>query len=193
MSGAALLRSASIFILLVAAPVRPARGQVSDTAKDSLRASVSLYHSIAPFTVVPDIDGAEEDLWRLAQLRGASTARSLLRTPSSMMAPLGESAPAMPWTGAKWSLVFPRVQYTHNSAVPFSMDDGAMWAGKGANAEISGGVRLEWNRVQIVLAPQLIHEQNLALPFYDNLHSGLPYTLPAYRSPYSTIWNIFPY
>src|SRR5205085_779564 len=75
----------------------------------------------------------------------------------------------------------------------FSMDDGAMWAGKGANAEISGGVRLEWNRVQIALAPQLIYEQNLALPFYDNLHAGLPYPLPIYRSEYSTIWNIFPY
>jgi hypothetical protein len=52
-------------------------------------------------------------------------------------------------------------------------------------------VRVEWNRVRIALTPQFIHEQNLALPFYDNLHSGLPYPLPTYRSDYSTIISLW--
>lgn len=147
----------------------------------------------APLADLPNVNGAAEDLWRLSQLRGASTDGALLRTPSSMMSPLPTQPSGPPWLRARWALVPPSVEYVHNATVPFSMNDGSLWAGKGANVAVSGGLRLEVSCFQLVLAPQLDHEANLALPFYDNLQSGLPYTLPPYRSVYSTLWNIFPH
>jgi hypothetical protein len=73
------------------------------------------------------------------------------------------------------------------------MNDGALWAGKGPNESVSAGLRIELNRLEIVISPELNREANLALPFYDNLQSGLPYALPPYRNVYSTLWNIWPY
>ena len=192
-AGASPCRAFALLALLVNARPGAARAQLSDAGKDSLRASASRIPSKWPSSVVPDVDGAGDDLWRLHQLRGDSSAGLLLRTPSSMMELLPKSGPRLPRTGAQWSFVLPQVEYTHNSAVPFSMNDGALWAGKGGNVAVGGGVRLEWSRVQIALTPQFIYEQNLALPFFDNLHSGLPYIIPPYRSPYSTLWNIFPH
>src|SRR2546423_4723885 len=159
--------------------------------RDSTRLSAVPAVRGLPFATLPDVDGAEEDLWRMAQLRGASTAGSQLRSPSSMMTP--DSSPSMSWKRPTWAVVVPSVEYTRNSSVPFSMNDGALWAGKGQSMAIAGGVRVEWGRLQIALKPQLIHEANLSLPFYNNLQSGLPYTLPPYRSVYSTLWNIFPH
>jgi hypothetical protein len=192
MSAGGLTRRTALLVLLVVVPAERTAAQRSTVGTDSLRSPVPSVRTALPWTAIPDIDGAGEDLWRLAQLRGASSAGSLLRTPSSMMQPLGESAPRMHFLGARWAFVTPQVEYTHNSSVPFSMNDGAMWAGKGGTVAVGGGVRLQWNRVQVALAPQFIDEENLALPFFDNLQSGLPYLLPNYRSPYSTLWNIFP-
>lgn len=146
-----------------------------------------------PLADLPNVDGVAEDLWRLAQLRGDSTAGALLRTPSSMMAPLPDQSPGFRWFRFRWAVLPPTVQYVRNSAVPFSMNDGAMWAGKGASVSAAVGLRFEAGRLQVVLNPQLNREGNLSLPFYDNLQSGLPYTLPSYRSVYSTLWNIWPY
>jgi hypothetical protein len=72
------------------------------------------------------------------------------------------------------------------------MNDGSLWAGKGPSVAVNSGLRLEWSRLQIVLKPQINREANLSLPFFDNLHSGLPYPLPPYRNVFSTLWNIFP-
>ncbi|HKO13742.1 MAG TPA: capsule assembly Wzi family protein [Acidobacteriaceae bacterium] len=142
---------------------------------------------------LPGIGGTAEDLWRLAQLRGGSTAGFLLRTPSSMMLPLADSGSPPGGLLGRWALLLPSVQYTDNSAVPFSMNDGAMWAGKGANLGVAAGIRWESGPVQLVLSPQVHYEANRPLPFFDNLHSGLPYPLPPYRSEYSTLWNIWPH
>ena len=163
-----------------------------EARRDSTRPPVRAVRGL-PFATMPDVDGAEEDLWRLAQLRGAATAGSQLRSPSSMMMPLADSTPRASWMRPKWAVVVPSVEYIRNSSVPFSMNDGALWAGKGQSMNIAGGIRAEWGRLQIALKPQLIYEANLSLPFYDNLQSGLPYTLPPYRSVYSTLWNIFPH
>jgi len=142
------------------------------------------------FGGLPELGGVAEDLWRLSQLRGAADAGFLLRAPSTMMTPLDHSEP--PDILGRWALLLPTVDFTRNTALPFSMNDGAVWAGKGSTVSVTAGVRWEWRCVQVVIMPQRIYEANRSLPFYDNLHSGLPLLLPPYRSEYSTLWNIAP-
>lgn len=182
--------------LLVIFTMRSIRGeaQAAMSAADSINNPARLLRFDVPFTTLPEVDGAVQDLRRLAQLRGAApTDGSLLRTSSSMAPALFDSIPASPRSPIRWAFVLPRVQFTRNSAVPFSMNDGAMWAGKGANYSVSAGIRVEWYRFQMAIDPRFVREQNLALPFYDNLQSGLPYLLPSYRSVWSTLWNISPH
>ena len=87
MRAGAVTRSAALFLLLVVA-AETAAAQLSDVGKDSLRSTVAPLRSALPLTAIPDVDGVGADLWRLAQLRGTSTAGFLMRTPSSMMTPV---------------------------------------------------------------------------------------------------------
>ena len=182
------------FLLLLAITVvaKPAWTQESLVSRDSNAAASALAFSNVPLIAVPNINGALADLSRIAQLRGASGDGSLLRTPSSMMSAMSARSPLLRWTRTRWAFLTPAVQYVQNSAVPFSINDGALWAGKGSSIALTGGLRVDANRLQVILAPQINFEANRSLPFYDNMHSGLPYTLPQYRSVYSTLWNIFP-
>lgn len=182
----------TLLVSLVFSTSRQVSGQRSAASRDSAVSVPSGLLRGFPLADASDVNGVAEDLWRLMQLRGASTDGALLRTTSSMMAPLSPQVWGPSWLPFRWAAVLPSVEYTRNSAVPFSMGDGSLWAGRGANVAVRGGIRLETSRFQLVLVPQLNHEANLSLPFYDNLNSGLPYTLPPYRSVYSTLWNIFP-
>lgn len=190
---AAVAARISLLGFLLLSPAARLGAQSVGGLRDTTSVSATVLGLTVPFTAVPAVDGVAEDLWRLAQLRGASTDGMLLRTPSSMMLPLLDSVPATWRSPVRWALVLPTVQYTRNSSVPFSMNDGAMWAGKGPSFSLSAGLRLEWYRLRIGVNPQLIREENFPLPFFDNLHSGLPYLLPTYRSQWSTLWNIFPH
>jgi hypothetical protein len=181
-------------ILLLAMISSRGRAQSSSSSADAAGGLPLPRGVTVPLVGLPQVNGAAADLWRLAQLRGAaSTDGSLLRSPSTMMPPLTDSMVLSLRSPIRWALLLPTVQYTRNSAVPFSMNDGAMWAGKGSNVSIAGGFRLEWYRLQLALYPSFVHEENLSLPFYDNLQSGLPYLLPPYRSVWSTLWNIYPH
>src|SRR5690348_1877352 len=168
------------FAVLLTVRAERSLAQVPASMADTIRGSAKLFQFEVPLGRLPDVDGAAEDLWRLGQLRGAtSTDGSMLRTPSSMTAPLFDTLPTSARTRPRWAFILPRVQYTRNSSVPFSMNDGAIWAGKGATYGVSAGVRVEWYRFQLAIDPQIVREENLSLPFYDNLQSGLPYLLPS--------------
>jgi hypothetical protein len=54
----------------------------------------------------------------------------------------------------------PELQLVNNSALPWSINDGDMWAGRGMNVMLAGGFFARYGRVQIVFAPQLISEAN---------------------------------
>lgn len=182
------------FAVLLTVRAERSLAQAPASMADTIRGSAKLFQFEVPLGTLPDVDGAAEDLWRLGQLRGGtSTDGSMLRTPSSMTAPLFDTLPTSARTRPRWAFILPRVQYTRNSSVPFSMNDGAIWAGKGATYGVSAGVRVEWYRFQLAIDPQIVREENLSLPFYDNLQSGLPYLLPSYRSVWSTLWNIYPH
>jgi hypothetical protein len=69
--------------------------------------------------------------------------------------------------------------------MPFSQNNGAMWAGKGPSTRTLTGFRLESNRVRLIFAPEIIASANAEWPlFQDYYHPPVP---PGYKSYY------FPY
>lgn len=128
---------------------------------------------------VPVASPADEHA-RVLQLTGAVPAtRFLLRSPS---AGLGAIDSAQPLTVA---LVPPQVTFQHNSDIAFSMNDGALWAGRGANLLARAGFVAEWWRVRLVVVPEVTYSANEAYALVDP--SIYPPPGPEW-SPYASPW-----
>lgn len=137
-------------------------------------------------------NSVSEDRLRLRQLLCDSpTAGFLLRSPSSMnrtrSGNSGESTGhEAELDGFRWSPVAPELHTVHNSGLPFSLNEGALWAGRGLSTRVSAGARLEFGSVTLVLAPQLIHERNRDFQTFSNPESGgrrHPLASPFHFSP----------
>ena len=100
----------------------------------------------------------------------------LLRSASTLTPPLTGSGGGWRVTG-----MFPQFLAVINSAIPFSQNYGALWAGTGLSTRTLAGVRFERVHARIILAPELILSTNgdwiLRHDFY------VP-PLPPDRSPY---------
>ncbi len=48
----------------------------------------------------------------------------------------------------------------HNTDFPVSLNEGALWAGRGTGVRITAGVAAHWGPVQFVLAPHHVREEN---------------------------------
>lgn len=108
---------------------------------------------------LPTIGGAEEEASRTAQLRGTAAADGfLLRSPSSVAA----MGPAPAGNGPTVSLLAPEVLLAWNSRMPFSMLDGALWAGRGAGMYAMVGVDVRMGPVRLIAAPELVYSANAA-------------------------------
>ncbi|HEV2146514.1 MAG TPA: capsule assembly Wzi family protein [Longimicrobiaceae bacterium] len=107
-------------------------------------------------TRLPTLGSPVEDRLRVLQLLGrASTDGYLIRSPSSQLPSLaGEGM-------VRWAPLAPEVRAAWNAALPFSLNDGALWAGRGMNAQATVGAMLQAGPVSLVLAPQLVYSQNL--------------------------------
>lgn len=106
-----------------------------------------------------------EERYRIAQLHGGtSTEGFLLRSPSSLMARLWGGEEAL--FGVQGLL--PELRTTWNSDLPFSFNDGALWAGRGVNYQLTVGVRVGLRigpiRVTAVLAPHFLYQENQPFP-----------------------------
>src|SRR5204862_1783295 len=126
-----------------------------------------------------------DDRARLSHLdRGGPTAAFLLRTASRLTPQLpGDS------TKLRWAFLIPEVTLVENTTLPFSMNDGALWAGRGLNARLRAGIRAEWGRWLLILAPELIVSENRSYQLPD------PLTVPPRpldRHPLSSPWHLSP-
>ena len=87
--------------------------------------------------------------------------------------------------GLRSYLVWPDVRVVWNSAIPFSLNDGSLWAGRGLNASITAGAGAEYDRqdwgLTLVFAPTFAYSANRPFDFF-------PDTIPG-RSPYSSPWH----
>lgn len=61
----------------------------------------------------------------------------------------------------QFTVFAPELQHISNSALPFSLNDGSLWAGRGANFMLTGGFRLQYRFLQLVIAPQYTASENL--------------------------------
>lgn len=105
--------------------------------------------------VLPGSPG--DDARRIGQLlHGDSTNATLIRstaTLSDRIAPGGG-------TGVRAALLGPVVELTHNSTLPYSLNDGSMWAGRGMSYRVTGGAMLAVGGVRVVVAPEVAYAQN---------------------------------
>jgi len=152
--------SAALAAALLALPARTAGSQDSLPPRDP----VAVRDSAARATSSPvTADTAQRIAWllsersldraRLAEVRGGRpVARMLLRSPSVLLG-------AVPADGRLRALG-PELQIVNNSAIPWSMNDGALWAGKGISWRVTGGFAARFGRVNLVVAPELVVASN---------------------------------
>jgi hypothetical protein len=129
--------------------------------------------------VLPQVLDDSTDRFRLGELQsGARGAALVLRSPSSLSDPATIGAPT-----AALGVLLPQVLLVHNSAIPFSVNNGALWAGRGTNAQVVAGFRLETPVLRVIVAPEFVSSENreFHLPA-DALHPPPP--LPEDRSPF---------
>jgi hypothetical protein len=78
-----------------------------------------------------------------------------------------------------WTLNPPHLELTWNSTLPFSLNDGAQWAGRGITVQTSGGILASYRSLRIVLSPELWWAQNKAFPILPG-----PSSRSAFSSPF---------
>lgn len=72
-----------------------------------------------------------------------------------------------------------------NSAIPFSQNNGALWAGKGVSSRALTGFRIERGRLRIIVAPEFIASANANWPlFQDYYHPPVPAGYSPFYFPY---------
>lgn len=157
MRGSLRLARAAAFFL---APGWLAPSVAAGLAQDSLSRDSS---SRADSTLAPAVDAAPRVTWlvsdqqldraRLAEARGGpAVPRLLLRSTGVLIAP--------PRGDDRVRALGPELQVVNNSAIPWSLNDGALWAGRGVSWRVAGGVAARFGHVSLVLAPELTVTSN---------------------------------
>lgn len=100
---------------------------------------------------VTAIGGETEERARLLQLSDTAFAsfasfRSMSRLSPERKSPI--------------TVLLPEFRSTYNSALPYSLNDGPMWAGRGTNLLYTAGVDVRVRNVRLVLAPQYTRSDN---------------------------------
>lgn len=149
----------------VAAPVPPDTAVADSVAEDSVprppgvvlggglvaaRTDVAQRNGVV--MALETVDGAADRHRRLRQLLGREPAPGgyLLRSPSSQT-PRGRNG---------LRLLVPELESTWNSRIPFSVNDGPMWAGRGASARVMAGVAADAGPLRLIVAPEVVWSQN---------------------------------
>ena len=137
---------------------------------------------------VTSVEGEALERLRESQLVDTATAAGfLLRSMSSLHKRSPTSEPAV-------EILQPTVLAISNSFVPFSLNDGGLWAGRGGNLLVRAGAVASWWHLQLLVAPELTWSENKAYPMTDTPLFGPPhdlanptrFTVPAGRSPFAS-------
>ena len=149
----------------------------------------------SPYTTAITYPTSEAaDRARLGQLAGDTSGidRFLLRSPSAIL--LADTALWATPRSLTW--LRPDVLVVTNSATPFSLNDGVMWAGRGLNARITAGIDIRRSRLHVVIAPEFWFASNARFdrnqdpykfytPHPPVLRYGDGFADPWYVQPYS--------
>lgn len=137
---------------------------------------------------LPTIGSLAEDRARLRQLRGTSETDGWLAR--SLSARLGLTA--LPADSLGWRLLAPELYVVHNSALPFSQNDGLLWAGRGYSYRVRGGVAGTLGKLHAVIMPELAVAQNDSFADVDISQWHRPFMDWGQRSPFASAWNQYP-
>lgn len=161
----------------------------AQSMSSSLRDSTASSRTASSAVVLVTSDAVDRK--RLSQLsRGVGLGESLLLRSASSLSP-SLDAGRSGWRGEG---ITPQFLVVTNSAIPFSQNYGALWAGVGFSSRTLVGFRLESDRVRLTVAPELIASSNtdwqLRRPgFYappvPPARSGGGYVFPYYIGPFS--------
>ncbi|HEX2081154.1 MAG TPA: capsule assembly Wzi family protein [Longimicrobium sp.] len=99
------------------------------------------------------IGGIEEERERAGQLRGAPADGGFLLRSLSSRTPRRDG-------GAYLAVLAPRVEAVWNSRIPFSANDGPLWAGRGVSVRTLAGVEAVAGPLRLIVAPELVHQEN---------------------------------
>lgn len=127
------------------------------------------------------IGGDADDRLRVLDLLGRGGSGSLIRSPLTLSP---DSLPRTAAFGVRWASLGPVLSTAWNSAIPVSMNDGAMWAGRGWNFDLTGGMRVQWRRLTVVAAPEVTASQNLGFPNIASADKS--------RSTFASPWHELP-
>src|SRR5450759_1064936 len=119
---------------------------------------------------------------RLGELAGdPQVAPILLRSVSAYVTRLEPST-------RQSGIFFPELELVNNSALPWSMNDGDLWAGRGLNMRLAGGFYSRLGRVQLVFAPEITHEANKYFALHIPEIERFP--IPPDRSQWAFPWYV---
>jgi hypothetical protein len=125
-----------------------------------------------------------EDRLRLDQLLGRAGADGfLIRSPSSLTPPTGGEA-----GGFHWHILVPEARSVWNSAIPYSLNEGSMWAGQGLNVQVMAGLHARFGPLSLTLAPQFSRSAN---EYFEAIPLGLQDRVPD-RSLFASLWYLPP-
>jgi hypothetical protein len=147
-----------------------------------------LVPSVTPLTLV---GGQTADRMRLDQLRGQATTEGYLIRSASSLTP-------RPTSKTWWSaaLIAPEYYAVNNTALPFSINDGPVWAGVGTSYRLLIGGQFSAGPFRLILAPEIVHADNAYFLLRDTVRFYAPpipkerraggFTFPWYAiGPYS--------
>lgn len=148
----------------------------------------SLIRYITPLILV---GGIPADDIRLKQLSGRGDMDGyLLRSPSSLN-------PALPGQSLLWlraAVIPPEIYTANNSAIPFSINDGSVWAGVGTGVRILTGFRIEVGPLRVIVAPELLDIDNKYFLLRDTVRFYSPPIIPERKGGgFVFPWYIAPY
>jgi hypothetical protein len=75
----------------------------------------------------------------------------------------------------KLKIYGPELFNSVNTTAPYGQNDAALWQGKGYNASLTSGVRLEAFGIEATFKPQLAFSQNAAFEYIQPAYSGSAY------------------
>jgi capsule assembly protein Wzi len=153
-------------------------------AQDTTTSAAFPYLTLTPLVTV---GGLLDERARTRQLTDSTRPRPdyLLRSASTMTPPLGADRRT-----PRWAIIAPEISAIQNFALPYSLNDGALWAGRGTNLRVLAGVRAEWGPLRVVLAPELVYSSNKA---YELAYPPTAAPVPPGRSPWANPWHAGPY
>jgi hypothetical protein len=139
---------------------------------------------------VVTVSGDSVDRLRIAELLGQASGEGLmLRSTSSLTDPARKGI-----TPRLFTIVMPELYYADNSRLPFGQNDGALWAGVGANVRVLGGFTVNAGPVRLVVVPEFTYSANNRMPINPADPRFVPQpNLLAGRQHYASPWNQFPY